>query len=232
MLKRNWFLLAFILVVLFFSCQSNKANLNDSEHRERASEAIRQLGIDMLSDLDVAVPSSALSSSIPQSYKIYKQYVPLYDEYESSYLDGVADVVRTLIPSLYDYIEQEINSLSENGEDFIYDDTSVTQALRSDTRNHLIDLMIDVLSGKGAELDDVFAPSLKEFMSTRSAFLNLSAIEIKEELPIPDQIGIDSIATASVDALFDSLAQSERILKNRIIDRSSDSVYSIFWEVR
>ena len=204
MLKRNWFLLAFILVVLFFSCQSNKANLNDSEHRERASEAIRQLGIDMLSDLDVAVPSSALSSSIPQSYKIYKQYVPLYDEYESSYLDG----------------------------DFIYDDTSVTQALRSDTRNHLIDLMIDILSGKGAELDDVFAPSLKEFMSTRSAFLNLSAIGIKEELPIPDQIGIDSIATASVDALFDSLAQSERILKNRIIDRSSDSVYSIFWEVR
>ena len=221
-----------ILALLLASCQSNRRILSDEAHHQRAMEAIDQLGEDMLSDIEVNLSISALEDALPGSYSIYREYVPLYDEYKDDYLEGVADIAKSALPAFYDDIYDEIEILSETAEDFLYDDTSLTLALRGRLRISLIESMSVALESYSAELESVFKPSEREFNSTRNAYQNLSDVGIDRILPVAGKVNPRIVATVSVDALFDSMAESERLLKNRIVDRSSDSLYSIFWEGR
>lgn len=233
MLKRvSTFIVLAALSILFTSCQSvAKEELDDSEY-QRAVAAIEQLSLDMLSSLSVEISIEDLDDALPNSYKQYEAYVPLYSNYRDGYLEGVASICELLLPSLYDRVYQEMLDLSKTPLPFLVDDTSFTLALYSNIRTALLHDMLALLRANANELSECFKASKDEFTAISRAYSNLSAVGESRILTPPDEISLFVVASIAIDSLFDSLAERETFLKNQVSTRNSDSVYSIFWEER
>lgn len=232
MLRTLKLLPLFISIILLFSCQSTRIEVSSDIDNERASSAIVVLGEDMISNAAIDISILSLESSIPDSYKAYKEYVPLYEEYKDEYLKDISKIANDAISHFLDEIYDEVVILSSNPYAFISGDTSLTLALKNNLRDRLIEECTRLFSSYSSEFESAFSSSKGEFDSIRNAYLNLSSVGVTRVLPAAGKADLHSIAVAAVDSLFDSLATAERALKNMVVDRSSDSLYSIFWEDR
>ena len=190
------------------------------------------LGSDMFDGLDLKLSISDLESALPDSYKVYKNYVPLYSEYKDSYLEKIAELSESLIKDFYDYLYSEIVILANEPEKYLSDDTSLTMALKNRVENILTSDLFLELNNHNIQLEEAFEDSSKEFNSIRDAYLNLNNVGYEHTLPKAEMVSLYGVSKVTVDSLFDALANAERTLKNKIVDRSSDSLYSIFWEGR
>lgn len=232
MLRTLKLLPLFISIILLFSCQSTRIEVSSGIDNERASSAIVVLGEDMISNAAIDISILSLESSIPDSYKAYKEYVPLYEEYKDEYLKDISKIANDAISHFLDEIYDEVVILSSNPYAFISGDTSLTLALKNNLRDRLIEECTRLFSSYSSEFESAFSSSKGEFDSIRNAYLNLSSVGVTRALPVAGKADLHSIAVAAVDSLFDSLATAEKALKNMVVDRSSDSLYSIFWEDR
>lgn len=232
MLRTLKLLPLFISIILLFSCQSTRIEVSSGIDNERASSAIVVLGEDMISNASIDISISSLEDAIPDSYKAYKDYVPLYEEYKNGYLENISKIANDGISRFLDEIYEEVVILSSNPYAFISGDTSLTLALRENLNDRLIDECTRLFSSYSDRFESAFSPSKAEFDSIRNAYQNLSSIGVSRYLPVAGKADLHNIAVAAVDSLFDSLAIAERALKNMVVDRSSDSLYSIFWEDR
>ena len=232
MKKRVFTILVLLILSIVTACTSTEPISLSQEDQERAMSALELLSQDMLEQISLDITSSSLEDALASSYIIYKDYVPLYDSYKDRYLESVATIAESAIEELYPSIYSDMLELAKTPDRYIEEDTSFTKGLRSKSRTKLIESFATILSDKKEALDKAFEPSLKEFDSIRKAYLNLYSVDGGITLPEVSGVNLNVISYRVIDILFSTLSEKEKELKNRVIDRNSDSLYSVFWEDR
>ena len=220
------------MALAIVSCSTSDSLVLEGDARERAIDAIELLSSDMLSSVDVDIPIERLYSTLPVEYTVYEDYVPLYSLYRDHYLSEIRNIVEETLPELYDGLYGYMCVLAQSPELYIKEDTSLSDALARIYRDILISDLNEHLMAK----DDAFASALleskMEFDSIKNAYSNLSVVDSGSDIPSVKGVNIGKVSTISIDIFLSYLAEVESELKNRIVDRNSDTLYSIFWEGR
>lgn len=219
----------FSVCLLITSCSStqNRGEDGQVELSYTKSDAIIQLGSDMLSESGFELDANLLAVALRDSYVAYSDYVPLYYDYRGQYLSDIASCVLTLIDSAYPVLEDSIKVLSANPDKYFMDDVSLTDDLYASSFDVLSDTLFNKLSDS-MEAHRAFSPSQEEFLAIKAVYANLSTIGLEYSLPEPEMIDFKTVSDISTEAFFTYLLERESYLKNRIYDESSP--YSYFWE--
>lgn len=226
------FIFTILVALAIVSCATNNSLALEGEARERAIDAIELLSSDMLSSVDIDIPIERLYSALPVEYTVYEDYVPLYNLYRDHYLSEVRDIVIRACPGLYDDLYGYMCELAKSPELYIKEDTSLTEAIATAYRDVLIWDLYDCLLSMDEDFAFALHESKLEYDSIRNAYANLSIVGSGSDIPVVKGVNIHQVATVSIDILLSHLAEAESELKNRIVDRNSDTLYSIFWEGR
>lgn len=226
-----------ILLIFFlpavFSCTSlEDAAIESEEYHERAVNAVDALLPDMISELDFDIAPDLLEASLADEYTQYSEYSPMYKNIKDAYLSEVGKIVSRIIPAVYDDIEEMGYSLLSFSEDFIVGDTSFSERLGSELKGIVSDKIYNLLQKEEKSLDSAFSYSSREFSAIAESYGVLSRVGIDKHLNPPIPVDLVIVSDIATDELFRLLREAEKDLKNRAIDMNSDSVYSIFWEVK
>ena len=123
-----------ILAVLFAftSCATTgeKKEDGDGVSIEKEKAAMELLTVDMFSSISsFSFDSLALADALPDSFTIYKEYVPSYDALEKKYLSEVKDVAVEAVESYMPVIKNMAFVLSGDPLPCIPGDTTFTKEL-------------------------------------------------------------------------------------------------------
>lgn len=220
------------MVLSIASCKSTEKLVLEGDARIRATDAIELLSSDMLTSVVVDIPTERLYSALPVEYTVYEDYVPLYSLYRDQYLGEIANVLEDTIPSLYDSIYSYLCILAANPELYITEDTSLTTDLANIYKDALVSELHAELSRRTGDFAFALSDSKTEFDSIKKAYENLDVVDSGSVIPDVLGVNIYQVAVVGVDILLLNLSEMESELKNRVVDRNSDTLYSIFWEGR
>ena len=222
-----------ILAVLFAftSCATTgeKKEDGDGVSIEKEKAAMELLTVDMFSSLSsFSFDSLALADALPDSFTIYKEYVPSYDALEKKYLSEVKDVAVEAVESYMPVIKNMAFVLSGDPLPYIPGDTTFTKELERRLGGELSKVIYEKFLEESSCLEESFLSVARIFNEIRSGYASLSSVGKGEYLPEAESIVLEKASMIVSTEFFLELGKEETILKNTPV--SSNSPYSVFWE--
>ncbi len=222
---------SFFLLLIVVSCQSTQGVVNYD--RSKSADAVLLLGQDLIRlSREIRLTKTDIEDLVPPSYRAYIDYVPRYETLLDSYLENVTECVPSYMDEVYDLVSTETATLSRMADQYIIDDTSLTDKMIVDLSEHLKLHLGDLFLENPEPLKKAFEESRFELGGIKEVYENLAQIKVDITLPEAGEINYDRLASRVIDLMFENFAELEKSIKNQQSNRHSDGPYSIFWEAR
>ena len=225
------FLIISIAAFVISGCASSRpvSSVDAVDLADRAEAALSMLSEDISDEsASSAMDEDAVSSFLPDSYRIYSEYVPLYEPIKDAYAASVISVLGDANEVLDSLFVSYADSMKARASSVISSDTALVDMVRAEHRDVFVSCLSAFLEGSSA-LADAFGLSYSAFSSVKKAYDRLEEVGFSLSLPIPEPVDAAALSQQYVDAYFLRLSGYERLIKNQRLDSEKDSVYSVFW---
>ncbi len=221
------YLLSILLILLIcVSCAS--LNEKNDKPSEEESEAVETLLGDMASSLSsFSLSIDVLEGALPESYTTYSDYIPSYENIRERYLSLIIEIIdEDLKTAFIDCIKGNSSYFSANPSSFIKGELIATY-LEENEFGTVLSSFLSVIENKKDELDIAFNESKVEYERIKTAYDNLSQIDIFFSLPEAEPIDMYKLAALVATRYFEILKESEIAIRDNPL--YSGTIYRLFW---